>query len=533
MDDMSNPKPSKLRRIDDDSESEGDDGVELGPDDLDTWIRLERGRFDPRLRRRLLTSRGIDGRAVLSVVLRYVFGWGTAQYIERRPQDSDDEFETDRWGAFRYSPGGYTEHSVTHCAVHDIGLRLRALEYVSEWLGTDPPAPAGGRGGGDGRALPSLARMCAQRIAMGMYASIVERVDSNFDDMQLYFFEATLPSELRSELSGLPDHLVDEILEEVIVFVIVHLLYVDLRTLPDAPHKENELLLPGRYLSNGPRRASTNRRRRDIQNWWDNRALAVFDRAVPDAGRGSLAKVGIVSHAVRSNFGSLFPPAAATGGESDRLGYCHVGAAVALLFSGGGTGLRVRHPLADGAALVPLALFLLRYLEAGYHRHRDQSVLDKIDGVILPWLKQTGTGTSAESKLDAGDLRLVQSVCLEFLPPFGGCVVIASAIQRCHELWHTNVKRAPGSLVMNLVHEKSRVRMQTSPYRCKHSNRLDHEETAILESDVYAFSSSDEDEFDSEGGVDGSDEEYIGESAEGSGDESSDEYFALHEGFRN
>ncbi|EJK60005.1 hypothetical protein THAOC_19716 [Thalassiosira oceanica] len=146
---------------------------------------------------------------------------------------------------------------------------------------------------------------------------------------------------------------------------------------------------------------------------------------------------------------------------------------------------------------------------------------------------ETGTGTSAESKLDAGDVRLVQSACLEFLPPFGGCVVIASVIQRCHELWHTNVKRAPGSLVMNLVHEKSRVRMQTSPYRCKHSNRLDHEGTAILESDVYAFSSSDEDELDSEGGVDGSDEEYIGESAEGSGDESSDEYFALHEGFRN
>ena len=537
MDDTSNPKPSKIRRIHDDSDydgEEGDDGRELGPDDLDAWIRLERGRFGPELRRKLLRSRGVDARAVLSVVLRYVFGWGFAQYNERRAVFDFAQFnerrrvfgddDDDEWMLLAGFSPEHTERSVTRCAVHDIGLRLQALEYVSEWLGTDPHAPptpaSKDRDGGDRRtAPPSLARLCAQRVAMGMFPSLVERVDSNFDDMQLHYFEATLPSGLKSELSasGMPDHLADEICEEVLVFVIVHLLYVDLRTLPDAPHKENELLLPGRYLSNGPRRASTDRRRRDIQNWWDNRALLVFDRAVPDAGRGSLAKVGVVSHAVHSNFGALFPSPAAPGGESERLGYCHVSAVVAMLFPDGGSGLRVRHPLADGAALVPLALFLMRYLETGHHRHRDQSVLDKIERVILPWLIRTGAGAAAESELDAGKVRLT----------------VASVIQRCRELWRTNVKEIQGSLVMNLVHEKSRVRMQSSPYRSKRSYRR-HEETSILESECSfsvsgSFSASDE--FDSDEGVNGSCDEYIDEeSAEGSGDESSDEIFALYEG---
>jgi len=549
MDDMSNPNPAKRRRIDDESDGSGrgppdsgsdDDGSsELGPDDLDFWIRLERGRFDPKLRGRLLSSRSVDGRAVLSVVLRYVFGWGTAQYNQRRQVN---EYECRNWmpgwvtGVYSPRPQPeYVDHFVMRCAVHDIGLRLQALEFVSEWLGADPPAPATplaegcSSGGGRPTTVPSLARLCAQRIAMDMFPSLVERVDANFDDMQLHYFEAALPAEMRSELSasGMPDHLIDEICEEVYVFVIVHLLYVDLRTLPDAPHKENELLLPGRYLSNGPRRASTDRRRRDIQNWWDNRALPVFDRAVPDAGRGSLAKVGIVSHAVRSNFGTLFPGRSTVEEESDRLGYCHVDAVLFMLFSGG-PHLRVRHPLADGVALGPLALFLMRYLETGHHRYRDRSVLDKIERVILPWLTRTSTGATDDSELDAGNVRLVQSACLEFLPPFGDCAVVASVIQRCNYLWLTNVKKVPGSLVMNVVHEKSRARMQSNPYRCKHSNSRGYEETAILESGMYAFSSSEE--FDSEGGVDGSGDEDSDDGFEGSSDEDSDENFELDEG---
>ncbi|GFH46399.1 predicted protein [Chaetoceros tenuissimus] len=238
---------------------------------------------------------------------------------------------------------------------HDIDDRLQMMEFVTDWLGSDTEEDRNKR-------IPSLFKLCAQRIAMELFHKFVADIDINFEEARLLYFTDTLQNEILSELKKMDvsAFLHEYIVEEVYIFTIVYLLYIDIRKLEYEPEDREELTIPIRRSSYD-------------DCWWPNKGRNLVTDAVRNHGRGSFAKAGLLPYSAFLNmkrFGNIWP--------IDVLWHmtyfdCELGS------------LRINHPFAASVAVVPIIAALF-----AFYIHADESYEashDDVENHLVPWCK--------------------------------------------------------------------------------------------------------------------------------------------------
>lgn len=134
---------------------------------------------------------------------------------------------------------------------------------------------------------------------------------------------------------GVSEHFHEAVTEELMIFTVAYFLFIDLRTLTNEPGEPSKPKLHVRCGGG--------------ECWWDDCGQWSIAGSVPDYGRGSLAKNGILLHSVLTNYIDKVST-----GDKNR-GYGHVGV-IDLLFSRGS--LDSQHPFSYSVALGPIASFL-------------------------------------------------------------------------------------------------------------------------------------------------------------------------------
>lgn len=321
--------------------------VVVGPDGLRSWVsKALPSRFVPAMKEALLSSPSIGALDILTFVVEFVFGWSDVDIIKIR---------------------GYARKIVENSQGplhHDD--RIEALAFVTEWLGKDHQPD-------ESSELPSLSRLCAQRIAMESFDDFREDLDNNFDEENLLYFTETLQNDIVAALDGIdiPEHLHGIVTEELFILAIVYFLYIDLRTLDVThlgPDDASEIQLPAKNSS------------KDM--WWWAEGMRQVLNSVSNHGRGSLAKVGVVSHAVCTSF---MKKVVYENAEKDW--YCHVDIILGHAHRPGL--LSIKHPLAYQVALGPITTFLYAYIMTGtyYEQYWETGVIEQ---EFIPWILESG-----------------------------------------------------------------------------------------------------------------------------------------------
>ena len=191
---------------DDDTRNDSHDLLQLGGiESLRHWVSHQG--CSPDIIPSLLSSQDIYAIHILQFVLEYVF--------DMYPSWPKREFSRDD--------------------------RVKGLVFVTRWLAQDYPSA-----GTTSSKLPSLAVLCAQRIAMGLFHTFLADLDRQFKRNNVAFFTHTLTDNITTALekNGIPEHLQESVKDELLIFAIVYLLYVDLRELTSEPYERTELQLP-------------------------------------------------------------------------------------------------------------------------------------------------------------------------------------------------------------------------------------------------------------------------------------------------
>ena len=333
-------------------EDEGVTAVEPVQDQLRSWVS---SRFTSPQRESLLSSPNVHAINILQFVLECVFNWSEVTY------DSEHSYTTGE---------RYCEHV-------DRDGHIKALAFVTDWLRRNPPNEVKDHGP-TGLGIPSLTRLCAQRIAMGMFHTFCDDIDRHFDDKNLEYFTDTLRGDIASKLidRGVPENWHGPIAEELFIFAVVYILYVDLRTMPGEPSGATNLQLP---ICEGPR----------DECWWENFGQHCIVESVPDHGRGSLAKVGLLSHAVYSSYRKALSEE-----HPQRREYGHLGV-IELLFDRE-RNFHSQHPFAHSAALAPISSSVHAFFVSksrGYSDYIDEVV----DITFIPWIRRSGRKRTGRS----------------------------------------------------------------------------------------------------------------------------------------
>lgn len=248
---------------------------------------------------------------------------------------------------------------------HDIDDRLQMMEFVTDWLASETEEERNKR-------IPSLFKLCAQRIAMELFYKFVVDIDINFEEAWLLYFTDTLQDEILSELKKLnvSAFLHDFIVEEIYIFTIVYLLYIDIRKLEYEPEDREELTIPIRRSSYD-------------DCWWPNTGRNLVADAVRDHGRGSLAKAGLLPYSAFLNmkkFGNIWPidilrhmTYFETKTHSHTYFDCELGS------------LKINHPFAASVAVVPIIA-----ASFAFYTHTDESYEashNDVENYLVPWCK--------------------------------------------------------------------------------------------------------------------------------------------------
>ena len=318
----------------------GDEST-VGPEELRSWAGIKSAaRFCPEMKANLLSSRNIHAADVLKFVLEFVFGWSEVDCGNRNPYI---QYLNTRYSSIKHKD------------------RATALGFVTQWLGKAPD--------GQASSLPSLATLCAQKIAMEVFWLFTTNIDFNFSRSNIEFFTDTLKSEMESSLNnkGVPESHHTLIIEELFIFTTIYILYVDLQRLS----KASDIFLPVQ--------------RSDCRDddWWEDFGISAVVDAVPDHGLGSLAKVALLPFIVYTNFTTI------RGRDRYGMGNFHLGV-VFEMFKADSVNPRLhsRHPFAYSVALTPLAS-LVREIVMVYDfdggNECDAMITEE---VLLPWIKQ-------------------------------------------------------------------------------------------------------------------------------------------------
>lgn len=347
----------------------------VGPDQLRSWVsnaKKKNSSFSPQMREDLLKSQNVNAIHILQFVLEFVFGWSPVEIISEYEEDYFRE-----------------DGTLVHRTIRDVYKeslnrddRGTALAFVTEWLGQDPEVES------SNPDLPSLARLCAQRIAIDMFDTFMYDLDINFEDKNLDYFKDTLKGDIESQLksSSVPDYLHTSIIEEIVIFIIVHFLFIDLRSLVLCPaHPERVLKLPV-FVDE------------EYVDWQSE----VID-SVRDTGRGSLAKVGLLTFSVLKSYKKKLSDTELYGSKKS---YGHIEVLTTGLFGERRHGeFNSRHPFACTVVKAPLAAIVhacLRGNDYNDPEYREQLVWNN----LIPWIKQQGI---TETRKCGYDLLLLAS----------------------------------------------------------------------------------------------------------------------------
>lgn len=227
-------------------------------EDLEGWASCD---FQPAdLMRSLSISPGVRARDVLKFTIMWVLGQRYRSYSE------------------------------------DVSLQMRriALKFVTEWLGHDPES------NNNDIRIPSLSTLCAQKLASKMAIPVAEKFEEKLNIARPLSSHLTgqkfcdsidtwLSEKLENE-KGIPSHSFIQklLLQELYIFIIVYMLYCDLRELKSRPYSEYSLRLPVDIFED----------REDYFRW----LLDTISLAVPNKGRGRLAKLAVLPYCVLLNY---------------------------------------------------------------------------------------------------------------------------------------------------------------------------------------------------------------------------------------
>lgn len=352
--------------------------VGVGPEELRAWPRRTStmSNFAPEMRELLLSSPNIRGVHVLRFVLEGVLRWGDGANLSR----------------------------------HD---GIKALEFVTQWLGRDH---SGKVTTPSSSSVPSLATLSAQRVAMEIFPALVKDLDRHYWRKNLAYFTDEFEDKISSTLSdrGVGENWHETVSEEMIVFTIVYFLFVDVRTMKGEPSHAGELRLP---VEND-----------NDECWWINSGQHEVLASVPNYGRGSLAKVGILCHAIYSNYRERSP-------TECEWGILHLDM-IELLFRTNEKRLCVQHPLAYTAACVPIAAIVESYVRS----HSHDFLIDHrgIEDTLIPWIRQAGVShtiypSHGHFLLETAK-RMTTPMQLPHVLPFS-FTEVREVVQRCHDLF--------------------------------------------------------------------------------------------------
>eukprot|EP00985_Skeletonema_marinoi_P023690 scaffold15914_cov140-Skeletonema_marinoi.AAC.10 len=376
-------------------------------------------RFCPEMRANLLSSRNIHAADVLKFVLEFIFGWSEVDCGNRNPYI---QYLNTRYSSIKHKD------------------RATALEFVTQWLGKAPD--------GQASSLPSLATLCAQKIAMEVFWLFTINIGLNCRTSNIEFFTDTLKSDMESSLNnkGVPESHHTFIIEELFIFTTIYILYVDLQRLRCEPSKASDLLLP----------VQKSACRDDY--WWEDFGISAVVDAVPDHRLGSLAKVALLPFIVYTNFTTI------RGRDRYERGNFHLGV-VFEMFKADSVNPRLhsRHPFAYSVALTPLAS-LVREIVMVYDfdggNECDAMITEE---VLLPWIKQhtrfAQRDTSSFSVMYAATMQSVN-------PP-------APAPARLRPFQYSQ-RQAAGQYCVDAVENKELIKSLTLELTCRPSREERH-----------------------------------------------------------
>jgi hypothetical protein len=406
---MSAVPESKRQKVTGDNES-----TIVGPDELRSWASKLEGRFDQKLGENLLSSCNIHAVDILKFVLEFVFGWSCdVEYPDASVMCRDGE-----WYFCNETPSAAAAENTTHHEKMKKKDRIMALRFVTMWLGETSE--------GQESSLPSLATLSAQRIAMDVFLLFATHIDISFKSKNLEYFTETLRCEMASSLNnkGVPSSHHNLIMEELFIFAIVYILYIDLRRMTTEPDCASDIQLPAANRSD--------------DCWWNNYGIRAVVDSVPDFGRGSLAKVGLLPFIVHKNFHEKTR-------EGER-GYDHIDVITKLFCYDSiyvkrehkyvSPRLYCRHPFANLVALRPVTYFVHRYFMKGA---RDSEWCEQIlEEVLLPWMINcvggilTDQNTSSYSFLYRVTMNSVRKAKAPVIQPFA-CDTSNEEVQMCFD----------------------------------------------------------------------------------------------------